>query len=71
MLWWCSEPIEEGAFACRYIGEVVTVADAEARLDASYQLELQVRDGGGREQLQATPPQVSLEIPTACFQLPN
>jgi hypothetical protein len=41
---WCSEVLEEGAFVCRYIGEVLAVDEAEARPDASYQLELQIKN---------------------------
>lgn len=39
---WCPEKIREGEFVCQYIGEILTVEEAMARPDTSYQFELEI-----------------------------
>ena len=40
---WCREVIEKGAFVSTYAGEILSIADADAREDKSYQFVLQIQ----------------------------
>eukprot|EP01048_Picozoa_sp_COSAG05_P011802 COSAG05_NODE_1137_length_5751_cov_9.852619_5_plen_290_part_00 len=39
---WSPETIEQGEFVCQYVGEILTIEEAMARADTSYQFELEI-----------------------------